>query len=284
MGHLSRRRFAQFAGAAVLAAPHASAQRASLTAQLVAERIQKNLGAPWQPPGDPATPVRGIATTAMATIGVLTRAAKANINLLVTLEPTFFGHLDASPAFNPNDPVYLAKRAFIEKSGLVVWRFTDPWRARKPDPFATGLANTLGWRQYQVADNVLHYDLPDGSLAALAKTLQQRLHARAGIRVLGNPQTRIRRIALLPGVSQLAATMKNLPDADVIVAGETREWESVEYAADAVASGQKKGFIMLGRILSEDPGMKVCAEWLKSLAPEVPVQWLPVGDPYWRPA
>jgi hypothetical protein len=42
--------------------------------------------------------------------------------------------------------------------------------------------------------------------------------------------------------------------------------------------------IMLGRILSEDPGMNVCAEWLKTLAPEVPAQWLPAGDPYWRPA
>ena len=284
MRHLSRRRFAQFAGAAVLAAPRASAQRASLTAQQVAERIQKSLGAPWQPPGDPAAPVKGIATTAMATMDVLTRAAKANINLIVTLEPTFFGHLDAQPAFNPNDPVYLAKKAFIEKSGLVVWRFNDPWRARKPDPFTTGLANTLGWRQYRVADDALHYDLPAGTLAALAKTLQQRLKARAGIRVLGDPQSRVRRIALLPGVSPLAATMKNLPDADVIVAGETREWESVEYAADTVASGQKKGMIMLGRILSEDPGMNVCAEWLKTLAPEVPVQWLPAGDPYWRPA
>jgi putative NIF3 family GTP cyclohydrolase 1 type 2 len=284
MRHLSRRRFAQFAGSAVLAVPPAFAQRASLTAQQLAERIQRNLGAPWQPPGDLTTPVKGIATTAMATMDVLTRAAKANINLIVTLEPTFFGHLDAQPASNPNDPVYLAKKTFIEKSALMVWRFTDPWRARKPDPFATGLANTLDWRKHQVADDVLHYDLPAGTLAALAKTLQQRLKARAGIRVLGDPQTRIRRVALLPGISPLAATMKNLPDADVIVAGETREWESVEYAADTVASGQKKGFVMLGRILSEDPGMKVCAEWLKALAPEVPVQWLPTGDPYWRPA
>ncbi len=284
MRHLSRRRFTQFAGAAVLAAPDGSAQGRSLTAQQLAERMQKSLGASWQPPGDPATPVKGIATTAMATMDVLTRAVKANINLIVTLEPTFFDHLDAEPVFIPNDPVYRAKKAFIEKSGLVVWRFTDPWRARKPDPFATGLANTLGWRQYQVTDDVLHYDLPAGTLAALAKTLQQRLKARAGIRVLGDPQTRIRRIALLPGVSPLAAAMKNLPDADVIVAGETREWESVEYAADTVASGQKKGMIMLGRVLSEDPGMNVCAEWLKTLTPEVPVQWLPAGDPYWRPA
>jgi hypothetical protein len=94
----------------------------------------------------------------------------------------------------------------------------------------------------------------------------------------------VRRIALLPGLSPLAATMKSLPESDVILAGETREWESVEYAADTVASGRKKGMIMLGRIVSEDPGMKVCAEWLKTFVHEAPVRWLPAGDPYWRPA
>jgi hypothetical protein len=51
-----------------------------------------------------------------------------------------------------------------------------------------------------------------------------------------------------------------------------------------VASGQKKGFIMLGRVLSEEPGMNFCTDWLKTLVPEVPVRWLPAGDPYWRPA
>ena len=29
--------------------------------------------------------------------------------------------------------------------------------------------------------------------------------------------------------------------------------------------------------------MNVCAEWLKTWL-EVLVQWLPAGDPYWRPA
>ena len=89
---------------------------------------------------------------------------------------------------------------------------------------------------------------------------------------------------MLPGLSALAATVTALPDSDLVLAGETREWESVEYAQDAVASGQKKGLIMLGRVLSQDPGMNVCADWLKKLVPEVPVRWLPAGDPYWRPA
>ncbi|MGO9260896.1 MAG: Nif3-like dinuclear metal center hexameric protein [Bryobacteraceae bacterium] len=281
-------------------------QRVPLTAQQVIDRIQKIAGVPWQAQtldtfkaGDPSTPVRGIATTAMATMDVLTRASKESLNLVVTLEPVFFGRLDAQAApVNPggpaggrgqagvslDDPVFLAKQEFIRKNGLVVWRFTDHWRARKPDPFAAGLAEALGWRSYQVGDDPFRYDLPAGSLASLADRLKRQLKARAGIRVVGDPQTRVRRIAMLPGLSPLAATMKSLPECDVILAGETREWESVEYAADTVAAGRKKGMIMLGRVLSEDPGMNVCAQWLKTLVPEAPVRWMPAGDPYWRPA
>jgi putative NIF3 family GTP cyclohydrolase 1 type 2 len=300
---MSRRKFARLAGTAALAGPPLAAQRGGITAQQAVERIQKNVGVPWQAEtldtfkaGVPSTVVRGIATTAMATMDVLSRAAKENLNLVVTLEPTFFGRLDAQPApagaaagrgqsgVRPDDPVYLAKKEFIEKNGLVIWRFNDHWRARKPDPLAVGLAEALGWRNHQVDDDPLRYDLPAGSLGSLADQLQKRLKARAGIRVIGDRATRVRRVALLPGLSALAATMKHLPEADVIVAGETREWESVEYAADTVAAGRKKGMIMLGRVLSEDPGMNVCAGWLKTLIPEAPVRWLPTGDPYWRPA
>jgi putative NIF3 family GTP cyclohydrolase 1 type 2 len=296
---LSRRRFAQLAGTAAIAAPTLSAQRAPLTAQEVVDRIRKNLGTPWQPDsldtfkaGDPGTQIAGIATTAMATMDVLTRATKEKANLIITLESTYFGRLDAQPApggrgqagISLDDPVYTAKKEFIQKNGLVVWRFTDHWRTHKPDPFVTGLARTLGWGKYQVDDDPARYDLPAVTLGSLADDLARRLNARAGIRVVGDPQARVRRIALLPGVSTLAAAMKTLPACDVLLAGETREWESVEYAQDTVASGQKKGLIMLGRVLSQDPGMNVCAEWLTSLIPEVPVRWLPAGDPYWRPA
>jgi putative NIF3 family GTP cyclohydrolase 1 type 2 len=264
-------------------------QRAPLTAQQIIERIRKNLGVPWRADtldgfkaGEPTVEVTGIATTAMATMDVLTHASKEKANLVVTLEPAYFSRLDAMPG--ADDPVYAAKREFIQKNGLIVWRFTDHWRARKPDPFATGLGRTLAWTGYQVNDDPFRYDLPGGTLSALADDLAKRLKTRAGIRIIGEPQTRIRRVALLPGLSTLAAAMKAMPEVDLILAGETREWESVEYAQDTVASGQKKALIMLGRVVSQDPGMNVCAEWLKTLVPEVPVQWIPAGDPYWRPA
>lgn len=300
---ISRRQFGRLTGATVVTAAALPAQ-SRLTAQQVVERIQKNVGVPWQAEtldgfkaGEPTTPVTGIATTAMATMDVLSRAVREKANLVITLEPVFFSRTDAQPApapaqggggrgpggISPDDPVLAAKKEFIQKNGLVVYRLYDHWRARKPDPFATGLAQTMGWTSRQVGGDPLRYDIPSITIGALADNLAAKLKARAGIRVVGDPQTQVRRIAMLPGVSPIAATMKAMPDCDLVLAGETREWESVEYAQDAVAAGQKKGLIMLGRVLSEEPGMNVCADWLKKLIPEAPARWLPAGDPYWRP-
>src|SRR5580658_4407932 len=92
ISELSRRRFARLAGTAALAGPRLAGQPVPLTAQEVIDRIQKNSGIPWQPQtldtfkaGDPSTLVKGIATTAMATMDVLKRASQGNFNLIVTL-------------------------------------------------------------------------------------------------------------------------------------------------------------------------------------------------------
>jgi len=283
---ISRREFACLTGASVL-----SAQRRPLTAEEAIGRIKSSLGSAWQTTsldgfkaGEPSTEVTGVATTAMATMDVLSRAVREKTNLILTLEPVFFGRTDGGAGMSAEDPVLVAKKAFVQKNGLVVFRLSDNWRSHKPDPFATGLAQTMEWTKHQLDDDSLRYDIPPVSIEMLAQSLRTRLKARAGLRVVGDRQTRVRRIAILPGVSPLAATVKALPDCDVVIAGETREWESVEYAQDAVAAGQKKGLIMLGRVLSEEPGMQVCAEWLKKIIPQAPVRWLPTGDPYWRPA
>ena len=284
---LSRRRFAQLAGSAALAGSRLHSEQTPLTAQQAIERIQKNAGVPWRSgsldtikSGEPGVALTGIATTAMATMDVLRRAVKEKANLVITLEPAFFGRTDAAL---PDDPVYTAKNDFIRQNNLVVFRFADHWRAHTPNPMLTGLADALGWTDRGTTHEAGLFTLPSITLTATVDHLAKRLNARAGIRVVGDPQTKVSSVILLPGVTPLAATVDAMPKCDLVIAGETREWESVEYAQDTVASGQKKGFIMLGRVLSEDPGMKLCAEWLKPLVPEVPVRWLPAGDPYWRP-
>ena len=97
-------------------------------------------------------------------------------------------------------------------------------------------------------------------------------------------RTMVQRIGLLPGTTPIQAALKMLPNVDVIVAGEVREWESVEYARDKVFAGEKKGLILVGRVVSEEPGMNVCANWLKTFVSEVPIRHISAGDPYWRPS
>jgi hypothetical protein len=289
---VSRREFARVAGTAAFGGAPLAGWSAPITARQVVERIQKNIGAPWQESpldtfkcGDPAASVSGIAVTGMATLDVIQRALQQKANFIVTLEPTLYSRLDGkSEQFPADDPVVKSKQEFLKKNNVVVWRFVDHWRARKPDPMTTGLANALGWSKYQVGADPGTYELPDGTLGALVDHAATRLGARAGIRVIGDPQSRVRRVTLLPGVTPLAATVKTLPDCDVVLAGETREWESVEYARDTIAVDKKKGFLLVGRLISEEPGMSLCADWLKPLAPEVPVHWLAAGDAYWRPS
>jgi hypothetical protein len=41
--------------------------------------------------------------------------------------------------------------------------------------------------------------------------------------------------------------------------------------------------IVLGHVPSEEYGMEECVRWLKTFITEVPIQYLPGGDPFWRP-
>jgi len=51
----------------------------------------------------------------------------------------------------------------------------------------------------------------------------------------------------------------------------------------ANTAGERKGMILVGHWISEDQGMRLYADWLKSFISEVPVEWIPAGDPFWRP-
>ena len=63
--------------------------------------------------------------------------------------------------------------------------------------------------------------------------------------------------------------------------GETREWETVEYAADAVSEGKKKALIVIGHVPSEQGGMEECAEWLRGFVKGTRVDFVPTKQPFW---
>lgn len=270
------------------AATAASAQnRGPLTAKDVIERIQKNVGVPWREPtvdtiksGSPSTPVKGIATTMMATLDVVQRAAAAGKNMVITHEPTFYSHEDKTDTLQ-DDATYKFKQAFLEKHQMVVFRFHDHWHAHHPDGIATGMTQALGWEKRVDPQNPRQFLFESATLATLAKEIQDKLKIRT-MRVIGDPKLHVRTVAVNWGYAGNLRPFTR-PDLDVLVIGEAREWELVEYAADCITAGQKKGLIVLGHIPSEQAGMIHCASWLKTFITEVPVEFVAAAEPFWNP-
>ena len=312
MDAVTRRQFISLAGAGLGSArsagtAHAVRPTAALTGRVVIDRITRSLGTGGQPDGvagfkagDPARPVTGIVTTAMATLDVLKGTVRAGANLVITLEPAFYGRADGATATaggeiaraggRPRsappipDPVLSAKQEYIRRNDLIVWRVGELWRARRPDPLAGALAEALGLSAPEGPAQTRSFHIAPTHLRRLVSHAQTSLGARGGVRAVGNPDLPIRRVGLLPGSTPLRAVLDLLPAVDVVVAGEMREWEGVEYVRDQVTSGAAKGLVLVGRVLSEEPGMHACGRWLETLVPEVRTRWIRAGDPYWRPA
>jgi len=277
---------------AMLVASAAAAETTRITAQQVIDRIQKEVGIPWRTPtvdtfkaGDPNTPVTGIAVTMMATLDVLQRAAAAGNNLVITHEPTFYGHQDMiADLEKQNDPVLAFKEAFIREHHMVIWRFHDHWHRRRPDGIQLGMTKALGWEKFQSAEDPHLFTLPETTLAGLAEALKRKLDI-AVMRVVGDRSMKLTKVALMPGAGGSERQIKTLErdDVEALVIGEVPEWETVEYVDDATAAHQHKALIMLTHIPSEQAGMYECTQWLKTFVNEVPIEFVPAKQPFWEP-
>ena len=267
----------------------ASAQQKQITAREVVAQIQKQIGIPWKTEtvdrfkaGNPDSPVTGIAVTMMATMDVLQRAAAQRLNFVITHEPTFYSHLDTPDGMPESDPVWAEKREFIEKHGMVVWRFHDHWHLRQSDGIEAGMVHALRWEKFQNPDNQYLFVMPETTVKQLAQEVSKKLNS-AVVRVVGDPQIRVTKVGFSPGAAGFQRETHALErdDVQVLMVGETREWETVEYAADAVTEGRNKALIVIGHIPSEQPGMEECTRWLKGFVKDVPIEFVPAKQPFW---
>ncbi len=267
-----------------------------LTAGEVVQRIQKNVGVPWFPKtvdnlltGTADTPVKGIATTMMATLDVMERAVAQGLNMIVTHETPFYLHQDSTDDIGNfkirEDGVFQAKMDFCRRNSVCLFHFHDHWHARHPDGIAQGMVNQLGW-QKNVNDPADPKKLTfDGvPLAKFAQQMAATLHART-MRVMGDPALPIRHVQTSWGYISREPGIQifSQPGLDLFICGETREWELVEYCQDSIHSGNKKALIVVGHVLSEQGGMMLCAEWLRPMVPEVPVKFVAATEPFWSP-
>jgi putative NIF3 family GTP cyclohydrolase 1 type 2 len=262
-----------------------------MTAGEVLARIKERLGQPWRDAtyrdtfkfGGPDTEVRGIATTAFASFEVLHKAVAAGCNMIVPHEVTYWNDRDDVAPVS-GDATYRAKVEFMRKHDMVVFRMHDHMHVQRPDFTYVGSAREIGLdAKYETAPGSHRFVIPETTLAELAAQVQRRSGARA-LRVVGDPAARVRRVLLGVGY---ATPPVHAAEVDVVISGEQQEsdgaFDSPAYVMDAATVGLAKGWIVLGHTISEEAGMREMAEWLQGFLPEIKVQLVRAGEPFWVP-
>ena len=261
-----------------------------LTAREVIEKIKKNVTCDWATEtvdtfkaGNPDQKVTGIVTTFIVTMDVLKKAKNLNCNLIITHEPTFYNHLDETSDLQ-DDPVYQAKIKFINDNGLIIFRFHDHIHRTNPDGIMEGMLEKLNWKHHVVNVHPMILEFEKMYVGDLAKELKTCFD-KSAIRVIGNPNASFTHVAFAPGAPGYEAHISLLErdDVDVLVGGEVPEWESINNVGDAVGAGMNKSMILLGHVNSEEAGMKYCAQWLGEFIKNIPIYFIPAGDPFYVP-
>ena len=231
--------------------------------------------------GDSSQPVRAIVATFMATRAVLARAVELGANFVITHESTFYDGRDET-SWLEKEEVYRSKRKWIEDHGLVIWRFHDGIHEMVPDGIEFGMAERLGWKSDPDPARKKVYAVPPQTVRALAESCKQRLGITQ-VRVAGDLDATCTSVGLLVGAwgGRIQIEMFRDQPVDVIVCGESPEWETCEYVRDAVAMGRKKALIVLGHANSEEAGMEWFADWLRPQLPAaIPLHYVAAGDPF----
>lgn len=259
-----------------------------MTGREVVELIKKNVGIPWNENsyrdtfklGNPDTQVKGIATTVMVTFDMLKRAHEGGLNMVISHEDTFWNDRDETKDLTAN-PLYKLKTEYVLKNNMIIWRIHDHMHAMRPDFTVVGSLRSVGVKGGENA--VMRpriYTIPETTFGEFASQVKRLTGSRA-FRCVGDPNAKVSKILLGPGY----ATPRMTPEADVVIGGEQQEadgaFDDVEYVLDAVSLGMPKGLIMLGHVVSEQPGMEDLANWMRTFIKDVPIEFVPAEEPFW---
>ena len=259
----------------------------SMTVQQVIDLILKSI--PGDPVkntvdtikfGDPNQVVTGIVTTMFATVPVIEETARIGANFIIAHEPTFYNHADETK-WLLNDAVYLNKIELLKKHKIVVWRFHDYIHRHQPDGVLMGVLLAMNWEKYYHADHPYLINIEKETLDNIIVQLKKKLHIDH-LKYIGDDKKECSKIALLPGAmgatKQISSLQNDKPD--LLIVGELNEWETSEYIRDMQAINHKSALIVLGHIVSEEPGLEWLKIWFRENIPGIKVSHLSSHDAF----
>lgn len=222
--------------------------------------------------GSPDLPVTGIAVGWQSLQTTLEQAHALGCNLFITHEPTFYDHWDRDPQAL-NTPPALAKRAWLDRTGMAVYRCHDVWDQYPQIGIPDAWAKFLGLGPVVAAD-AYHRIIATPRVTAweLVTMVLERVRTLGQQAVLfsGAKDQMVSRVGIGTGAITNVHTMLAL-GADAILATDdgTDQWREGSYLADAGVP-----FLVVNHATAEAPGMQAMARYLQAQFPDVPVHYL----------
>ncbi len=230
--------------------------------------------------GDENKVVHKAGTCFKLTAELIDRAAKSNVDLIITHEPTF------SQSDVPSEitgKIDLLKLKLLNESGITVYRFHDHAHNSDPDYIHAGFIKaidlkigktfereSLGICRYQLAETVTTRDL--------AVRIREKLGVEF-VRIVGRDDYPLETVCLGLGSVGMAQINKLFdPGCDLFITGEVGEVRVDEYVRDACFFGENKSVLVLGHYSSEYAGMRLLAETMNQRI--VPTAYLDCGEVY----
>ena len=231
--------------------------------------------------GRPDQEVTGIVTTMFPTIDVIEKSKKAGANFIIAHETPFYNNPDETDWLKDDD-VYKYKVDLLSKYKIAIWRFHDNWHAHKPDGITMGNLIKLGWDKYYNPQTPRLLTLPQPmTIKSIAELAKKRLGIST-VRAEGDLKQLCTTVYMAFGYmdpkAQIPVIQQMKPD--LILSGETREWETVERIRDGLAIGQKTSLLVLGHSVSEEAGMEYAAQWLQPILPGIQLTHIPSKNPF----
>jgi putative NIF3 family GTP cyclohydrolase 1 type 2 len=230
--------------------------------------------------GNPDIELKNTAVTMMATQEVIEKAVRRDCNLIITHEPLFYNHHHRFQHLL-NDPVYLAKEEYLRDNGLCVFHLHDNLHHARLDYIAVGMAHKLNWEEYRTDESFKSFRMADVRLGHIFRDIEVKLEPTAA-KYIGDQDVAYENIITSWGFMMMenAAKLVNRYDSCVLIAGETHEWEFVEYVHDAHQMGLKKALVMVGHVASEESGVEFFGSYLQEKSPSLSISYIRTSDPF----
>lgn len=221
--------------------------------------------------GDENKEVHKVGTCFKLTAELIDLAAKSDIDMIITHEPTFSRGDQRENAFG----IDLKKWELLEQSQITVYRFHDHAHNTEPDYIHAGFLQSLDLKikkKYSRESlGVCRYELAEPTTTReLAKRIQDRLNVEF-LRIVGATDSPVHTVCLgLGAVGMRQIDILFDPGCDVFITGEVGEVCVDEYVRDACYFGENKSVLILGHYSSEYAGMRLLAEKMnESMLPTV---------------